>query len=235
MEERPIPIQDLKLPPVILEVARSIEERIGRSISFRVVDRFAMPAEGQAEILNGIPIVRFTAAGRRPDNILHELLHLDCEIDGYPRSVTVSGTGKLSLDDVQDLGSNWTSFLEHRIIYGRMKDLGFDPYVDLDRKIEAAMKTLFDPVILMQRTTTAAYRRAMMTTIISRCLLENSPEMAKRVTSYAAAQGFGIEVEKAEAIVRWVRRTGTSPKELRMSLLGCLKRLGVPESATRFL
>jgi hypothetical protein len=116
-----------------------------------------------------------------------------------------------------------------------MKDLGFDPHADLDRKIEASMKTLFDPVILMQRTTTAAYRRAIMTTMISRCLLEATPEMAKRVTNYASAQGFRIEVEKAEGIVRWASRTGKSPREFKMSLLGCLKRLGVPESATRFL
>ena len=218
------------------DVAGSIGKKLGRSISFRMADPTEMPgAEGRAEILNGSAIVQFTAAGRRPSNILHELLHLECEIAGYARSETVSGTSKLTIHDVTVLGSNWASMLEHRVIYGRMKELGFDPHEDLDRKIEAAMKTLFDPVILMQRTTTAAYRRAIMTTMISRCLPENTPEMAKRVTEYATAQGFGVEVEKAEGIVRWVRRTGTSPKDIKMSLLGCLKRLGVPESASWFL
>jgi hypothetical protein len=90
MEEHQIPVHELELPSAILEVVRSIEERVGRSISFRMVDRFPMPAEGQAEILNGTPIVRFTSAGRRPDNILHELLHLECEIAGYPRSETIA-------------------------------------------------------------------------------------------------------------------------------------------------
>jgi hypothetical protein len=153
---------------------------------------------------------------------------------GYPRSETIAGTSKLTFEDVQDLATHWGSILEHRVIYYRMKALGFDPHADLDQKMESAMSTLFDPVILRKRTKTDAYRRAIMITMISRCSLECTPGVARRVAKYATDQGFGIEVEKAEVIVRWVSRTGKTPREIRMALRGCLKRLDIPDSSIRF-
>jgi hypothetical protein len=123
MIEREILLDELQLPDTVIEVGNGIEKSFGRPVRYVVVDRLLIPAEGEAGVYDGIPTVRLTQAGCRLDNILHELLHLECEAQGFPRSETIASADRLTKEDVQDLVSHWHSILEHRVIYDRMRSL----------------------------------------------------------------------------------------------------------------
>jgi hypothetical protein len=134
MEYQVIDRSKLKLAKKIDPLIASIEELFGRSVVFTMIDDHSY-AEAFAEVLSdGTPLIGMTSAGYREITIVHELLHLECEALGFPRTRTVGKTATLPQNTVSHMISEWFSTVEHQVIYPKMEKLGYNPSGDIDSK-----------------------------------------------------------------------------------------------------
>ncbi len=127
-----IPQESLNLPRNLQEIISQIQNLVGEVVIFR--SDISNNYEGASLIRDGVPTVYLSQEGRRPITICHELLHLICETQGYPRTKTLKDHGKYQISLIKFTLEFLQATIEHQVIYPRMLDLGYDPYAELETK-----------------------------------------------------------------------------------------------------
>jgi hypothetical protein len=96
-------------------------------------------AQASCSTDTGRPEVHFYPGSLSLINACHEVLHLKCEYLKYPRTrVTFDLTADLPIEQwaVYDGITEIVSLVEHRVIYPQMEALGFDPWKDVEQRMQ---------------------------------------------------------------------------------------------------
>jgi len=109
-----------------------IESDCGEEVVFR--RDIAENHEGASDIINGIPTVFLSPAGMCPITICHELLHIKCKIQNFPRPKTIHASGEFTKSIIKNTTLEIAAMIEHKKIYPEMLAFGFDPYKELENK-----------------------------------------------------------------------------------------------------
>ena len=131
-ESNVIARESLDIPSNLYEIILQIEKSTDESVIF--CSDISSYHEGASCITGGIPTVYLSLEGKRPITICHELLHLICGIQGYPRTKTLHGDGEYTKGLIKFTLEFVQATIEHQVIHPQMVDLGYDPYTELERK-----------------------------------------------------------------------------------------------------
>lgn len=135
-------ITDFQVPKSLYGVVAEVESITGKKIMLRRIPRDPQFSYSAACGIrdDGVPEIVFTSDEYVDEiNFCHELLHLTLQVRGYPRTKTLSGAGGFDAYGVGTVLSDVGSLIEHDIIYEQMAKFGFDPWGDLERKVENFM------------------------------------------------------------------------------------------------
>jgi hypothetical protein len=118
---KPIKIRDLNLPQHLLNLISKIESKTGEKLVFNqyVPGPEISLIEAQAGIINGIPTIILSPSGFRNITILHELLHLELELLGYPRTMSLKSSQLFSVPMINLALTETGSLIEHKVIHHR--------------------------------------------------------------------------------------------------------------------
>jgi hypothetical protein len=95
---------------------------------------------GRAEILNGVPTITIDVLnGRNETVVVHELFHLKLDANGYQLELRVAFPANMPsrpLSTKRQIAEILSSYLQHRLFYPRMIEMGLDPYAHEEQEIE---------------------------------------------------------------------------------------------------
>lgn len=210
--------------------AQDLASRAGRAIQLRPQKDF-LALEG-ARLEGGVPVIVLRdPEGMNAYNLAHGLLHLECEVSGYPRTLTRQDAQAPDL--LSQILGELSSLVEHRVIYPRLAELGFDPA----REIEEIVRQMLLPKLKDPATIEAMPEWPRKMWLILKCARVRL-EIAKDSDVFLTAdkllrEQYPVEWREALRIVSTIRSIDLStPEAARKVLLACLHQLGCPEPET---
>jgi len=127
----------IDLRPEAQELLREVGELYGRSVQIEVVE--SLPGHGVSSILaDGTPLIRINSVtGRTERNIVHELLHLKLAKEGFA-TIDFKFPGGVVFDQTfgEWIINNINDPILHFILYPKMREMGLDPAILLNAKVE---------------------------------------------------------------------------------------------------
>lgn len=215
-----------KVDPLIEDV----EKLFGRPVVFAMMDDLLHAEAMGAVDVNGAPFVGMMPHGCREITIVHELLHLECEAHGFPRTRSELGTAKLPPAKVSNLIGEWFSIVEHQIIYPKMEMLGYDPSGDMELKFRnKLLSALKNKTQFLKMNPNRDILFADLVTQITRGLTEGRRTLRRdiiKTMNTTFPKELKISIRLAEQIKLVKNRT---PQEVRAITEECLEVIGIPK------
>ena len=221
--------ESLNLPAKLTLLIKEIESKAKCSISFRETKEQSM--EGGARLENGVPCIYLKVpAGLRDICICHELLHLQCELAGFPRTKTLDEKPPYDYATINNSLSEIGSIIEHQIIYPKMLQLGYDPYTDVDQKVLLKFLPELENEDYPFGDMHPTMRHLFLTLHLSRALLEtNFSALRKRVRKVSKIKCPQSLVE-AKSIVCLIREVSVdNPQTCKRVLADSIQILKIPK------
>lgn len=220
----------LNLPEKIFPLITSIEGAFARPVVFAMVDDL-LHAEAYGGLDdNGTPLVCMMPHGCREITIVHELLHLECEAQGFPRTRSQGGTAKLPPEKVSNLIGEWFSIIEHQIIYPKMENLGYDPSEDIESKARnALLSPLRSKIEFLRRNPNRDILLADLVTQTTRVLTEGRRPLRRQLAK-TMQDSFPTELDLATRLADQIKSVNNwTPQEVKIVAENCLDAIGIPK------
>lgn len=236
MPPRQITIREIPECERIQDLAGEIEAFAQHPVLFLEYDEkpeHLAGAQAACDTDSGYPIVYFSPGSVTAINACHELLHLKCEYLGYPRPCrTFEVTPDLTIEQwaVHDGITEISSFVEHRVIYPQMEELGFDPYADVARVVmkQGFFESLAEMRKLAQLGAINASGHMNLMTQSARFLLEvRDAGLRKRLLQ--EKEWFAEDFRKASKIARILSRAGLTPYSCRRAMVQAFDVAEIPK------
>lgn len=230
MEYQVVDRSAIKLPGKIDPLIASIEESLGRPVVFAMIDDHSY-AEAFANVQSdGTPLIGLTSAGCREITIVHELLHLECEALGFPRTRTLGKTAKLPQNTVSHMISEWFSTVEHRVIYPKMEKLGYNPSGDIDSKARIGFLSRIQNNLgeFLYNNPNRDILFVDLVTQSTRVLTEGRRPLRKELNK-TMKEVFPKELELSNHLTDQIKAVDNwTPQEVKRVAEYCLEAIGIP-------
>ena len=219
--------ESLDLPSKLKEIVLQIEDSTGKSVVFS--NKISNHHEGASCIADGVPTVYLSQEGRRHITICHELLHLVCATEGYPRTKALCGEGKYTVGLVKFVLEFIQASIEHQVIHPKMVSLGYDPYGELENKTRAGILSNLNQNPYERVDETKLVHHYQWLHDILRPLAELDSEDINKIIREKTKINCPVALEKAEDIAQLIKKRKTWNQDVcKAVLIDSLNISGIP-------
>ena len=226
-----IDIERLNLPAKLTALIEDIEARSPLPIYFEETSKDE-DARGVARFEWGVCCVSLKVPeGLRHETICHELLHLQCCLDGFPMFEVISGCPDYDDNTISHALADLNSLIRHQVVYSKMVQLGYDPYAGLDEGIQLHfLPRLEDKDYCFGKGMPPKARHLFRVLKISEVLsFISSSALRKRVWKASKAK-YPQALIVADRIVALIDGAGArTPQDCRKVLVDAIRILGIPK------
>ena len=188
-------------------------------------------AEAACTTDGGLPQVIFSPNGLSEVNACHELLHLKCEYEGYPRHRLRFVPQSVEEWAISDGVTEIVSLVEHRVIYPKMEKLGFDPHEEFERKVVGnLLRRLVELQELAETGQMNASGSMNLMVWTARTLVETRT-LKVRKRFLRETGWFREEFSRGSRVARGVKNSGLGPHACKNAIVSSLDILGIRRDA----